>query len=88
MELDSLVMRAHDINNIPLLFVAARQDVLITIERVESLAAQASDSARVITVEASHLDAPDRCRAPLSHWLEEQGFHLAIMWRALRLCSC
>lgn len=72
-ELESLVLHARDLGSLPALFVAARQDVLIPVERVEGLAALVGPSAAVAVIEASHLEAPDRARAVISQWLEEQG---------------
>ena len=74
LELETLVHRAAHIGDLPALFVAARQDVLIGVERVEGLAALAGHGASVVQIEASHLEAPDRARAVVSQWLEQQGF--------------
>lgn len=72
-QLDSLVLAADEIDLLPALFIAARQDVLLPVERVEALAARVGASASVAIMEASHLEAPDRARAVLIQWLEAQG---------------
>ena len=69
-ELDSLVLSARDIPPLPTLFIAARQDVLIPVARVEALAALAPHSTLEI-LDTSHLEAPDRARASLLRWLQE-----------------
>lgn len=74
-ELETLVLAADEIDALPALFIAARQDVLIPVERVEALAARVGTSASVVVIEASHLEAPDRSRAALIHWLEAQGLN-------------
>ncbi len=70
-ELDSMVLAARDIGDTPALFIAARQDVLVSVSRVESLAALAGPSARVVVIDASHADAPDRSRSTIAEWLEQ-----------------
>ncbi len=74
LELEHLVHHAAQMGDLPALFVAARQDVLIGVERVEGLAAIAGKEASVAVIEASHLEAPDRARSVISQWLEQQGF--------------
>ena len=69
-EIESLVPSAQHIGNLPALFIAARQDVLIPVARVEGLARLAGPSAQVAVIDASHLEAPDRARATISQWLE------------------
>ena len=70
-EIESLVPSAQHLGNLPSLFIAARQDVLIPVERVEGLARLAGPSAQVAVIDASHLEAPDRSRAVISQWLEQ-----------------
>ncbi len=74
LELEHLVRHAAHIGDLPALFVAARQDVLIGVDRVEGLAAMAGKGASVTHIESSHLEAPDRARSVISQWLEQQGF--------------
>ena len=69
-ELDSLVLSARAMPPLPTLFIAARQDVLIPVVRVEALAALAPHSTLEI-LDTSHLEAPDRARASLLRWLQE-----------------
>ena len=69
-ELDSLVLSARAIPPLPTLFIAARQDVLVPVSRVEALAALAPHSTLEV-LDTSHLEAPDRARATLIRWLQE-----------------
>jgi pimeloyl-ACP methyl ester carboxylesterase len=71
--LNTLVLSAAEIGDLPALFIAARQDVLISVARVEALAALAGPNASVVALDAAHLDAPDRSRATIIQWLEDQG---------------
>lgn len=71
--LNTLVLSAAEIGDLPALFLAARQDVLISVARVEALAALAGANASVVVLDAAHLDAPDRSRATIIQWLEAQG---------------
>lgn len=73
MGLEHLILAADRVGNLPALFIAARQDVLISPERVEGLAVRVGPSASVAIIESSHLEAPDRSRATISQWLEQQG---------------
>ncbi len=68
-ELDALVLSARDVPPLPTLFIAARQDVLIPVSRVEALAALAPHATLEI-LDTSHLEAPDRARAALLSWLQ------------------
>jgi pimeloyl-ACP methyl ester carboxylesterase len=72
--LNTLVQTAAEIGDLPALFIAARQDVLLPVARVEALAALAGANASVVALDAAHLDAPDRSRATIIQWLEEHGF--------------
>ena len=71
-EIESLVPSAQHLGDLPSLFIAARQDVLIPVTRVEGLARLAGLSAQVAVIDASHLEAPDRSRATIIQWLERQ----------------
>ncbi|MCW3055353.1 MAG: hypothetical protein JWN14_4523 [Chthonomonadales bacterium] len=71
--LDTLVLSAAEIGDLPALFIAARQDVLIPPARIEALAALAGSKAAFVALDAAHLDAPDRSRATIIQWLETQG---------------
>lgn len=72
--LNALVLSATGMGDLPALFIAARQDVLLSVARVEALAALAGANASVIVVDAAHLDAPDRSRSTIIQWLEGRGF--------------
>jgi pimeloyl-ACP methyl ester carboxylesterase len=71
--LNTLLLSAAEIGDLPSLFIAARQDVLIPVARVEALAALAGPNASVVALDAAHLDAPDRSRATIIQWLETQS---------------
>ena len=71
--LNTMVLSAAEIGDLPSLFIAARQDVLIPPARIEALAALAGARASCVTLDAAHLDAPDRSRATIIQWLETQG---------------
>jgi pimeloyl-ACP methyl ester carboxylesterase len=67
-EIDGLIESAAQIGPLPALFIAAKQDVLVTVERVERLAALAPNGA-VQVIDSSHLEAPDRSRTAILSWL-------------------
>ena len=71
--LNTLVLSAAEIGDLPALFIAARQDVLLPVARVEALAALAGPNAVAVALDAAHLDAPDRSRATIIQWLENRG---------------
>ena len=68
--LNTLVLSAQEVGPLPALFLAARQDVLVSIARVEELAALVGPHAIVTVLDATHLDAPDRARGPVANWLQ------------------
>lgn len=68
--LSGLLASAPQIGDLPALFIAARQDVLVPVARVEALAELAGANASVVALDAAHLDAPDRARATIIQWLE------------------
>jgi pimeloyl-ACP methyl ester carboxylesterase len=61
------------LGDIPSLFVAARNDVLVPVAQVEALARRAGPSASVRIVDSSHLETPDRSRGVVLEWLERLG---------------
>lgn len=71
-EINDMVRAVDGIGTIPALFIAAKQDVLVSVQRVEELASHAPDSAMEV-VETTHLEAPDRSRAPIYKWLARFG---------------
>ncbi len=71
--LDALVSGVPVLEGLPALFIAARQDVLVSVKRVEALAALAGSQASVAVVESSHLEAPDRSRGVIVQWLEDRA---------------
>jgi pimeloyl-ACP methyl ester carboxylesterase len=72
-QLDGLVLSATHIGDLPALFIAARQDALVSPERVAEVAAMVGPTATVATVDTSHLEAPDRARPTILQWLQAQG---------------
>jgi pimeloyl-ACP methyl ester carboxylesterase len=73
-EVESLLPLNGELQNLPTLFVAARQDVLFSIDRVEALASRAGRNTKVATLEASHLEAPDKAKAVVLKFLESISF--------------
>lgn len=71
-EVDGLVESAAALDTLPVLFIAAKQDVLVKVERVERLA-QLAPRAAVQIVDSSHLEAPDRSRGVIFSWLARLG---------------
>ncbi len=69
-EIDGLVASAAQIGNLPALFIAAKQDVLVSVDRVQRLA-EMTPNATVQVIDSSHLEAPDRSRAAIYSWLSE-----------------
>lgn len=69
-DLDEIVSCVRGLGEIPSLFVAARNDVLVPVSQVEALARRAGPSAALRVVDSSHLDAPDRSRGVVLEWLE------------------
>lgn len=71
-QLDAMALTVRAIGTLPALFVAAKQDVLLPVERVEALAALAGAHADFRVIESSHLEAPDRSRGTILQWLESE----------------
>lgn len=69
-ELTEIVSNLPPLQHTPALFVAARQDVLVSPERVESFGKRLASHAEFAVIEAAHLDAPDKSKATLLRWLE------------------
>ncbi|HLJ56814.1 MAG TPA: alpha/beta hydrolase [Chthonomonadaceae bacterium] len=67
-EVDGLAANTTGLGDLPALFIAAKQDVLLTVDRVLQLAQRAPNSS-VQVIESSHLEAPDRARAAVYTWL-------------------
>jgi len=72
-QLDMLVKSARHLGELPALFIAAKQDALVSPERVEELAAMAGPNATLTTIDTTHLEAPDRARPTILQWLRAQG---------------
>ncbi len=68
-EVGALLPACRDLP-IPSLLIAARQDILISPGSVERLAETIGPLCRLETIEATHLDAPDRARPLLMRWIE------------------
>jgi pimeloyl-ACP methyl ester carboxylesterase len=70
-ELNTLVLAAKGVaEGLPALFIAAKQDVLVSVARVEALAALTGPDAAVTVIDSSHLEAPDRSRGVIAQWLD------------------
>lgn len=69
-ESDTLLDSLRSLAPLPVLMIAAQQDVLVPVERVQALAARIAPHGALQIVESSHLEAPDRSRTALLKWLE------------------
>ena len=69
-EIDGLAASAAGIGSLPALFIAAKQDVLLSVDRVVRLA-QLAPNSTVQVIESSHLEAPDKSRAAVYSWLSQ-----------------
>lgn len=70
-QLDSLVASIPPFHATPALFIAGKQDVLISVERVAALAHRVSPHAEVLALDTTHLEAPDKSRSTLLQWLTQ-----------------
>ncbi len=70
-QLDDLVASIAPLPLHPTLFVAGTQDVLIPVERVEALANRVAPYAATLSLETTHLDAPERAKTAVIRWLQE-----------------
>ena len=69
-EIDSLVLSAANLGSLPALFIAAKQDVLVAVDRVIRLAQLVHNSA-VQVIDSSHMEAPDKARPAIYAWLSQ-----------------
>ena len=69
---DRLVEEAANIGGLPVLLVAAKQDVIVPLERIEALS-RLMGNASLVQMDSSHLEAPDRARAAILQWLERMA---------------
>ncbi len=69
-QLGALLPTSRELGSLPALFVAAQQDVLFSVERVERLAEVAGANTSVVRIESSHQEAPDKSKMALLKWLE------------------
>ncbi len=67
-EIGGLAATVSGIGELPALFIAAKQDVLVSVDRVLQLA-QLAPNSTVQIIESSHLEAPDKSRAAVYSWL-------------------
>jgi len=67
-EIGGLAATAAGIGALPALFIAAKQDVLVSVDRVLQLA-QLAPNSKVQVIESSHMEAPDKSRAAVYTWL-------------------
>lgn len=68
-ELDQWCRKPPQLSPVKMLFIAAKRDVLIPVERVQTLAEFCGSNDEITVVDSSHLDAPDRSRARVYEWL-------------------
>jgi hypothetical protein len=73
LELEGVLPTAGALEGFPALFLAAKQDVLVSPERVEALA-RGLGVGEVSTLDASHVDAPDKAKSAVIGWLEARGW--------------
>jgi pimeloyl-ACP methyl ester carboxylesterase len=71
--LNGMLDSASQIDQLAALMIAARSDVLLPVSSVHLLAERIGPSAEVRTIEAMHLDAPEKSRGILFRWLEGLG---------------
>jgi pimeloyl-ACP methyl ester carboxylesterase len=69
-QIEPLLPLSGELGDLPALFVAAQQDVLFSTERVAALAQAAGRRTQMQTIEAAHVDAPDRARRVVLKWLD------------------
>lgn len=67
--LNRLLEAASSLAPLPTLVIAAKNDLLLPVSKVEALAARIGESAELRTIDAMHLDAPDRSRGLIANWL-------------------
>lgn len=72
LELADLVHSLPKLELLPTLFIAAKQDVLVTPSRVKAFANRIAPHADFAEIESSHLEAPDKARTTLLRWLEKE----------------
>lgn len=70
-QLEFIVDQAREVGNLPALFVAGRQDVLVTPGMVAEVADLVGPSSTLRELDTTHLDAPDRSRFLIGQWLGE-----------------
>ncbi len=71
-ELADIVHALPQIELLPALFIAAKQDVLVPPDRVQAFANRVAPHAALAEIESSHLDAPDKAKTAIVRWLENQ----------------
>jgi len=69
-QLGVLLPASRQLHDLPALFIAAQQDVLFSVERVERLAEAAGTNTRTVRIESSHQETPDKSKMVLLGWLE------------------
>jgi pimeloyl-ACP methyl ester carboxylesterase len=68
--LSGMLESADKVGPLPVLLVAARNDVLLPVTSVEKLGERIGPTAEVRTIEAMHLDTPEKSRGLVYRWLE------------------
>jgi len=70
-QMGSLAADLSGLDGRPALFVAARGDALVRPSSVRRLAGRAGPGAQYVEVDGTHLEAADRARGVVAHWLDE-----------------
>ncbi|MDE2126835.1 MAG: alpha/beta fold hydrolase [Armatimonadetes bacterium] len=63
-------LAAANLKQLPTLFIAALRDVIVEPDRLKELCELAGPYAEYATVDAAHMDAPDRARGLVGAWLD------------------
>ena len=67
-DLSNLALSVAELGEFPALFIAAKQDVLVPVERVAALSSLSRNST-LAQIDSSHLEGPDRSRPTIYQWL-------------------
>jgi pimeloyl-ACP methyl ester carboxylesterase len=69
-EFDVATNSISPLGSIPALFVAAKQDALVSAAAMRILADRVASEAELVEIDANHLEAPQRCRGIVAGWLD------------------
>ncbi len=68
-ELNGWCSSPPNLSPLNMMFIAAKSDVLIPVERVQQMANLCGSDNEVTVIDSSHLEAPDKSRARIYEWL-------------------